>query len=173
MANTFLLARGRGVGRSLVEEDMVATAREIMEQAESAGTRLLLPEDLVVTDDPESPQSVDTVPADRIPDGLSAVDIGPATIERFRDVLSGAATVFWNGPMGVFEVERFARGTQAVAAAIASSSAFSVVGGGESAMAVRRSGVSDRIDHVSTGGGAALELVAGNELPALSALGVV
>ncbi len=170
MANTFLLAQGHEVGRSLVEPDMVETAREVMALAREHGTALVIPEDLVVTDSIDAPGRVEIVPADAVPADLMAVDIGPATIARFREALGGARTVFWNGPMGVFEVERFAAGTVAVAEAMAACPGFTVVGGGESVMAVHRAGVADRIDHVSTGGGASLALVSGETLPALAAL---
>lgn len=170
MANTFLLAQGHEVGRSLVEEDMVPVAREVMDLAKERGVDLLLPQDLLVTDSIDSPSRVETVGADEQIPELLAVDIGPATIERFTSVLAGARTVFWNGPMGVFEVERFARGTLAVAEGMAACPGFTVVGGGESVMAVHQAGVADRIDHVSTGGGASLKLVAGEHLPALAIL---
>ncbi len=170
MANTFLLARGLEVGRSLVEEEMVPVAREVVELARAREVELLLPEDLVVADSLDSPSRVETVPAHAVPPELMAVDIGPATVERFRAALARASTVFWNGPMGVFEVDAFARGTLAVAQALASCPGFTVVGGGESVMAVHRAGVAERIDHVSTGGGASLKLVAGERLPALAAL---
>ena len=170
MANTFLLALGRRIGRSLAEPDMVEVAREVMAIAERRGAALLVPTDLVVADDIEAPTRVEVVPADAVPPDTMAVDIGPETIARFRETLAGARTVFWNGPMGVFEQERFAAGTVAVAEAMAACPGFTVVGGGESVMAVHRAGVADRIDHVSTGGGASLALVSGETLPALAAL---
>ncbi len=170
MANTFLLAQGLGVGRSLAEEAMAATARKVVERAGARGVQVLLPEDVVVTDDLGAPSRVETVPVEAIPEDGMVVDIGPATRERFADALGEARMVFWNGPMGVFEKEPFAAGTMAVAEAMAECGGFTVVGGGESVMAVRRAGVADRIDHVSTGGGASLDLVAGKTLPAVAAL---
>ena len=171
MANTFFKAAGLEVGRSLVEDEMLATATAVLDRAAERGVELVLPTDAVVADDLESPRRVEVVAVDAIPSDLMVVDIGPDTRARYVEVLAGARTVFWNGPMGVFEVERFAAGTVAVAEALASCPGFTVVGGGESVMAVRRAGVDERIDHVSTGGGASLALVSGDELPALAALG--
>ncbi len=170
MANTFLLAKGLSVGRSLVEEEMLETARSVMELAEQRGIDLELPEDVVVTDSITDPQRIEVIASSAIPADLMVVDIGPSARKRYADVLGEARTVFWNGPMGVFEVNDFAAGTLAVAGALASSSAFSVVGGGESVMAIRRAGVIDEINHVSTGGGASLEFITGTDLPALVAL---
>jgi len=170
MANTFLLARGLPVGRSLVEAEMVEVAREVERLAADRGAELVLPGDLVVADDPENPSRVEVVAAGEIPEGTLAVDIGPATREAFAARIAAARTVFWNGPMGVFEVARFAAGTEAVARAVAACRGFTVVGGGESVMAVERAGVAARISHVSTGGGASLALVAGEPLPAIEAL---
>jgi len=172
MANTFFLARGYEVGRSLVEPAMVETAREVMETAAGRGIELLLPEDVVVTDDLDHPTRVEVVPAGEIPADLLVADLGPAARERFAAALADARTVFWNGPMGVFEKERFAAGTMAVARAMAACGGFTVVGGGESVMAVHRAGVASRLSHVSTGGGASLQLVAGGPLPAVEALEV-
>jgi phosphoglycerate kinase len=170
MANTFFLAQGLEVGRSLVEEEMLDTARAVMAAATDRGIDLALPADVVVADAIEKPQRVEVVPSGAIPADLMVVDIGPEARERYRQVLAASRTVFWNGPMGVFEVEGFAAGTLAVAEALAASSAFSVVGGGESVMAVRQAGVIDQIDHVSTGGGASLQFITGNGMPALAAL---
>ncbi len=170
MANTFLLARGLEVGRSLVEADMVDTAREVLATAAARGVEVVLPADVVVTDTIEDPHRVEVVPSERIPAELSVVDIGPRARARCAAALGAARTVFWNGPMGVFEIEAFASGTLAVAAALAASPGFTVVGGGESVMAVRQAGLIDRIGHVSTGGGASLAFLAGERLPALAAL---
>jgi len=170
MANTFLLARGLEVGRSLVEADMVDTAREVLATAAARGVEVVLPADVVVTDCIEDPHRVEVVASDRIPTELYVVDIGPRARARCTAALGAARTVFWNGPMGVFEIEAFAAGTLAVAAALAASPGFTVVGGGESVMAVRQAGLIDRIGHVSTGGGASLAFIAGDELPALAAL---
>ncbi|MCG6963434.1 MAG: phosphoglycerate kinase [Acidobacteria bacterium] len=172
MANTFLLAKGLEVGRSLVESSEIETARRVMARAAERGVDLELPTDLVVADDLDAPRRVEVVAADAIPPDTMAVDIGPATREAFARALGDARTIFWNGPMGVFEKEAFAPGTMAVAEALAASTGFTVVGGGESVMALDRAGVADRIGHVSTGGGASLQLVAGGPLPAVQALEV-
>ncbi len=170
MANTFFLARGFEVGRSLVEESELGTARRVMDRARERGVELLLPEDVVVADDLDNPTAVETLAPEAIPPELMVVDIGPRTRERFARALADARTAFWNGPMGVFEKEAFAAGTTAVAEAMAACPGFTVVGGGESVMAVHRAGVADRMSHVSTGGGASLQLIAGDPLPAIEAL---
>jgi phosphoglycerate kinase len=170
MANTFFKAKGLEVGRSLVEDEMLPTARAVMDRAAERGIELVLPSDVVVADDLESPTRVEIVPTDAIPADLMVVDLGPDSRHRAGDALAGAKTVFWNGPMGVFEIDEFAAGTLAVATAMAASDGFTVVGGGESVMAIRRAGVADRIGHVSTGGGASLSFLTGAELPALAAL---
>ena len=170
MANTFFLARGLEVGRSLVETGELETARNVMERARERGVELLLPEDVIVTDDLDEPSVIDTVAAGAVPPELVIVDIGPATRKRYAAALADARTVFWNGPMGVFEKEPFAAGTMAVAHALADCPGFTVVGGGESVMAVHHAGVADRISHVSTGGGASLQLISGDPLPAVEAL---
>jgi len=170
MANTFFLAQGLEVGRSLVEEEMVDTARTVLAVADERGIKLVLPADVVVADAIEDPQRVEVVASDEIPADLMVVDIGPEARARYGEVLTAARTVFWNGPMGVFEVAEYAAGTLAVAEALAASSAYSVVGGGESVMAVRQAGVIEDIDHVSTGGGASLQFITGEEMPAIIAL---
>jgi len=172
MANTFFLAQGLEVGRSLVEEEMVATALQVMDGAAQRGVAIELPGDVVVADAIEGASRIEVVASNDIPADLMVVDIGPETRKKYAGALSAAKTIFWNGPMGVFEVDDFAAGTLAVAEAIADSSAFSVVGGGESVMAIRRAGVFARIDHVSTGGGASLEFLSGDTLPAIAALEV-
>ena len=149
---------------------MLSTARAVMEKAADRGIELLIPTDVVVADGLDSPSRVEVVPSDRIPSDLMVVDLGPQSRQRYAAALAGARTIFWNGPMGVFEVDAFAEGTLAVATAMAESSGFTVVGGGESVMAIRRAGVVDRIDHVSTGGGASLSFLTGDVLPALAAL---
>ena len=170
MANTFFLAQGLEIGRSLVEEEMVETARAVLTTAAERGIEFVLPSDVVVADAIEDPQRVEVVPSDAIPSDLMVVDIGPEARARYREVLSSSRTIFWNGPMGVFEVAEYAAGTLAVAEALAASPAFSVVGGGESVMAVRQAGVIDDIDHVSTGGGASLQFITGEGMPAIAAL---
>jgi phosphoglycerate kinase len=170
MANTFFLAQGLEIGRSLVEEGMVETARAVLVAAAERGIEFVLPSDVVVADAIEDPQRVEVVPSDAIPSDLMVVDIGPEARARYREVLGSSRTIFWNGPMGVFEVAEYAAGTLAVAEALAASPAFSVVGGGESVMAVRQAGVIDDIDHVSTGGGASLQFITGEGMPAIAAL---
>jgi len=170
MANTFFLAQGFEVGGSLVEEEMLDTARAVLDGAKERGIELLLPPDVVVADAIDNPQRVEVVAQDAIPSEAIVVDIGPEARARYRQALADARTVFWNGPMGVFEVSEFAAGTLAVAEALAASPAFSVVGGGESVMAIRQAGVIDEIGHVSTGGGASLQFITGSALPAIIAL---
>jgi 3-phosphoglycerate kinase len=170
MANTFFLAQGLEVGRSLVEEEMVETARAVLAAAAERGLEFVLPSDVVVADAIDYPQRVEVVANNAIPADMMVVDIGPGARARYREVLDSARTIFWNGPMGVFEVAAYAGGTLAVAEALAASPAFSVVGGGESVMAVRQAGVIDDIDHVSTGGGASLQFLTGEVMPAIAAL---
>lgn len=170
MANTFLRALGHGTGRSLVEEEKVDLARELLARARERGVELLLPEDLVVATAIEAGAEHRIVRADGIPDGWMAVDIGPETARRFTDAIRQAMTVVWNGPMGVFEVAPFSRGTFAVAEAVASSPGLTIVGGGDSVAAVHAAGVADRITHISTGGGASLEFLEGRELPGVAVL---
>ncbi len=171
MANTFLAARGNNMQRSLVEEDKLALARTLIDKAADAGVDLLLPSDVVVGEG-LSATTGQTVGVAEVPEGTMALDIGPATIERFAKALGAAKTVFWNGPMGLFESEAFARGTFEVALAMSKASGFTVVGGGDSAAAVRQAGdeVAAAFDHISTGGGASLTLVEGKRLPGIEAL---
>jgi phosphoglycerate kinase len=166
MAYTFLKAKGEPTGKSLVEDDKVELAGKLMEEA---GAKLMLPIDHVVAEkfDAEAPSQV----VETIPDGTMALDIGPKTILAYESIIAGAATIIWNGPMGVFEMKPFATGTMALAHAVAESSAISVVGGGDSEKAIKTAGVSAKITHVSTGGGASLEYLAGIELPGVQALG--
>jgi phosphoglycerate kinase len=170
MANTFLAARQIDLGRSLVERERLDLALEILAAAEERGVRIILPTDLVVTDNLERPGRVETVPVSGVPTEMMAVDIGPATCSDIADSLRAVGTIFWNGPMGVFEQPPFDAGTSAVASAVADSDGRSVIGGGDTLAAVRRAGVSERIGHVSTGGGAALKLLAGQELPGVEIL---
>jgi phosphoglycerate kinase len=165
MAYTFLRARGEGTGKSLVEEDKIDLARELMAEA---GSKLMLPVDHVVA--AELKLGVDTKVVDQVPAALMGLDIGPKTVAAYEQVISGAKTVIWNGPMGVFETPPFDRGTVALAKAVAASGAVSVVGGGDSEKAIKSAGVSDKISHISTGGGASLEFLAGIELPGVAAL---
>ena len=170
MANTFLAARGLGLGRSLVEPDRIELAVRILADAEERGVQVVLPTDLVVTDDLGQPGRVETVPATAVPDDLMAVDIGPETRGAIAAALADARTIFWNGPMGVFETPPFDAGTKSLAGSVAASAGRSVIGGGETLAAARRAGVAERIGHVSTGGGAALELLAGQSLPGVEIL---
>jgi phosphoglycerate kinase len=165
MAYTFLKAQGKPVGKSLVEDDKLELAKELMA---GAGSRLRLPEDHVVVSelkDGAPNQIVETIPDDKM-----AVDIGPKTIDAYSAIVAKSKTIIWNGPMGVFEKPPFDRGTVALAKAVASSGAVSVVGGGDSEKAVKSAGVADKISHISTGGGASLEFLAGIELPGVAAL---
>ena len=165
MAYTFLRARGEGTGRSLVEEDKIDLARDLMSQA---GSKLMLPVDHVVA--AELKPGVESQIVNTVPDGLMGLDIGPKTIDAYSQVIGGAKTVIWNGPMGVFETPPFDKGTVALAKAVADSGAISVVGGGDSEKAIKSAGVADKISHISTGGGASLEFLAGIELPGVAAL---
>jgi phosphoglycerate kinase len=170
MAFTFLAAQGAETGDSLVEEEQVESVRASMEKAEGGGIPIVLPEDVVVAEEASADARKQTVPADRIPDGLKGLDVGPRTVEEFTRVVAEAKTVFWNGPMGVFELEPFALGTRGVAQAVAGTDAYTVVGGGDSVAAVRRLGFDDAIDHLSTGGGASLEFLEGKTLPGVAVL---
>jgi phosphoglycerate kinase len=168
MSYTFLAAQGEPVGKSLVEPDQIDAARRVMRAAHEAGRRFLLPTDHVVAERVEAGAPSRVVK--QIPDGWIGVDIGPETAQAYAREARAARTVFWNGPLGVFEVDAFARGTQALAQAVAASSAITVVGGGDSLAAIQRLGVADRITHLSTGGGASLEFVEGLTLPGVAAL---
>ncbi len=173
MAYTFLAARGVTVGASLMEEDAIGTARELLEAASARGVPVLLPTDHVAAAPPIDGAAARTavpVATRDIPDGLAGVDIGPRTARAFRDRIATAGTVLWNGPMGVAEIDRFRRGTLAVARAVVDSPAHTVVGGGDSVAALQALGIDAGIDHVSTGGGASLELLEGRILPGVAAL---
>jgi 3-phosphoglycerate kinase len=168
MANTFLMAEGKAVGDSLVETDFVETATTVLEMARTRGVDLILPVDVVAAQGLDGEPA--TVDADSISDGWAAYDIGPRSIERFSKVISEAKTIFWNGPMGVFERPAFAKGTLTIAKAVAESGAFTVIGGGDSVSAIEQSGLADKISHISTGGGASLEFIEGRTLPGIAAL---
>jgi phosphoglycerate kinase len=170
MANTFLKAKGGKLGRSLVEDDKLALARSFLKKAEEQNVDVLLPRDVVAAAGTKS-ESGRVMQAMAVPDDLAALDVGPETARGFADAIARAKTIFWNGPMGVFESEPFAGGTLAVAEAVAAAKgALSVVGGGDSVAAVRKCGVADKITHISTGGGASLEFLEGKKLPGLAAL---
>ncbi len=168
MCFTFLAAQGQAVGDSLLERGMIETCKGLLDEA---GGRIALPSDVVVASELSADAQTRTVAADDIPAGWTGLDVGPDTVQRFASSVTAAATVFWNGPMGVFEMAPFAEGTRGVARAVADSPAFSVVGGGDSAAAVRTLGIEeDAFSHISTGGGASLEYLEGKPLPGLAVL---
>jgi phosphoglycerate kinase len=167
MCFTFFEAFGYEVGDSLVEEDYLEEAKRLMAEG---GERLVLPVDVVVADAMEEGAESEIVAVDLIPSGKMGLDIGPKTVALFEGHISGASTIFWNGPMGVFEIDAFAKGTEGVARTVAESGATSVVGGGDSVAAVNKLGLEDRMSHISTGGGASLEYVEGKELPGIAVL---
>jgi phosphoglycerate kinase len=170
MAYTFLVAQGVTVGNSLVEIDKIEAARDVLARATALGVTIQLPEDHVIAERLEVGAAAQIVPRDGIPPGWMGVDIGPQTVGVFTRAIGEAKTVVWNGPMGVFEIEPFAAGTHAVAVAVACAGATSIVGGGDSVAAINQAGVAERITHISTGGGAFLELLEGRELPGVAAL---
>jgi phosphoglycerate kinase len=172
MANTFLLAMGRSVGRSLAEPEKETEARLITDEVEGNEKELLLPVDVVAAPsaDAEGASGAAVYDVDEVPSHLAIVDVGPRTIDRYARVIRNAKTIFWNGPLGVFEVPAFANGTRRIAELLAESGATTVVGGGESVQAVEEAGLADRMTHVSTGGGASLELIEGKTLPGVAAI---
>ena len=170
MAYTFVKAMGYDVGASLLEEDKVAYAAEMMKKASARGVMLVLPVDTVVADRFAADAEAKTVDVKEIPAGWMGLDIGPESVRLFAAAIRSAGTVVWNGPMGVFEFDRFAEGTRAVAKAVAESGAVSIVGGGDSAAALEQLGYAERITHISTGGGASLEFLEGKELPGVACL---
>jgi phosphoglycerate kinase len=169
MAYTFLRAKKIATGKSLVEADKIDLAADLLSRAASKGVALELPIDHVVAAGLDATES-QVVPIDRTPENLMGLDIGPETVNRYSRILAGARTIVWNGPMGVFENPKFAQGTFGIARAVADSKAFSIVGGGDSAAAVAQSGVESKITHISTGGGASLEFLSGQQLPGVEAL---
>ncbi len=170
MAFTLIAAGGGAIGDSVVEPDRLDEVRAVMIRAAERGISIVLPVDVVAAQELSVEAARETVPADRIPEGWKGLDVGPQTVAAFASAIAEAKTVLWNGPMGVFELEPFATGTLGVAQAIASSGAFSVVGGGDSLLAVRRAGLEDAFDHLSTGGGASLEFLEGRRLPGITIL---
>jgi phosphoglycerate kinase len=170
MANTFLKHQGLELGKSLVEADLVAEAGEIMKQANEKGVRFYLPVDAVVADRPEPDATVKIVPVQEIPKNWMVLDIGPATSLLFSQVLHDAKTIVWNGPMGLFEMDAYSRGTMAMVNSVVNAHALTIVGGGDTVVAVEASGLSDRISYISTGGGAFLHLMEGKILPGVAAL---
>ena len=171
IANTFLLAKGYEVGDSLVEADKVELAKELMKEAEEKGVDIVLPIDVVIADDFSNDANTQIVAADEIPAGWQVLDCGgPQSLENYKGIIKTAKTVIWNGPLGVFEMEKFAHGTVELAKALAESDAHSVIGGGDSAAAINQAGVADKMSHISTGGGASLMFFEGKELPGVAAL---
>jgi len=170
MCFTFLAAQGHEIGDSLFEADQVDAVRQLLETASGQGKPVLLPTDVVVAREVSEDAETRTVPADGIEAGWKGLDIGPETAKAFAAAVAEARTVFWNGPMGVFELAPFAAGTKAVAQAVAAASGYTVVGGGDSAAALAELGLADRVDHLSTGGGASLELLEGKTLPGVAAI---
>ncbi len=170
MANHFVRALGLSVGRSLLEEDKVAVAREVLDLCKKEGKTIALPSDFVVAKSPDDARGARTVGISKIPEDSMTLDIGEETIAQFERLLAPARTIFWNGPMGVFERPPFDRGTRAIATLLAASGAVTVVGGGESVAAVKEAGVAQRFTHVSTGGGASLEFITEGTLPGIQAL---
>ncbi|HHY98503.1 MAG TPA: phosphoglycerate kinase [Firmicutes bacterium] len=170
MAYTFLKAKGYEVGDSLLEADKIDLASSLMQMAEQRGIEFLLPVDVVVADRFALDANAKIVKSSQIPKGWQGVDIGPETVDTFKEAIKGAGTVIWNGPMGVFEMERFAVGTREIAEALAKSGAITIVGGGDSAAAIEQMGYADKMTHVSTGGGASLEFLEGLELPGVAVL---
>jgi len=170
MAFTFLKALGKEVGTSLVEEDLIDTAKAVMKKAEEKGVKLLLPVDFVVAEEFKGGVPTQTVSADCIPSGWMGLDIGPETVELFKQAIKDAKTVVWNGPMGVFEIDEFCKGTYAVSDCIAEADCMSIVGGGDSVSALKKSGNQDKVSFVSTAGGAFMELMEGKTLPGIAAL---
>ncbi len=170
MAYTFFKAEGHTVGTSLVEDDYIDTAKKIIAKAKELGKNLYLPVDNVIADKFDNEANIKTIANDEIPDGWMGMDIGPTTLKEVQDILAKAKTVIWNGPLGVFEMSNFNKGTFAVAQAIADSSCTSVIGGGDSVSAVNKSGLADKMTHISTGGGASLEYLEGKVLPGIDIL---
>lgn len=170
MANTFLLAAGFAMGDSLVEPDLTGEASRVMEEAERLGKTLLLPHDLVIADAFAAEASRRSASPPEVPPGWRAMDIGPASAARFTESIRSAGSVFWNGPVGVFEFEPFMEGTRALARAVAACPGFTVVGGGDSAAALTELGLADQVSHLSTGGGASLEFMEGRVLPGVACL---
>ncbi len=173
MTYTFTKAQGGKIGNSLVEEDKLELALEILRQAKEKGVKIHLPVDAVIADSFSEDANTKIVPVDEIPDGWMGLDVGPETVKKFGEVLEESKTILWNGPLGVFEMQPFSKGTIAVGEHIAAATkngAFSLVGGGDSVAAVKQFGLEDRVSYVSTGGGAMLEMLEGKSLPGIEAL---
>ena len=170
MAYTFLKAKGYGIGTSLLEEDKLDLAGDLLKKADEKDVRILLPVDVVVAKEFKNDTEFKTVKIDSIPDDMMGLDIGTGTVKLFSQVIKDAKTVVWNGPMGVFEMENFKIGTEAIAKAMAETKAITIIGGGDSASAVEKAGFKDKMTHISTGGGASLEFLEGKELPGIAAI---
>ena len=170
MTYTFVKAQGGSIGQSIVEDDKLDVAREILAKAEEKNVKLILPVDTVAADDFNENANTIICAPNEIPDNYQGLDIGPKTIELFKEEIELAGTVVWNGPVGVFEMDKFAVGTNEVAKALAESQAITIIGGGDSAAAVEKAGLADAMSHISTGGGASLELMEGKKLPGIEAL---
>jgi len=170
MTYTFVKAQGGSIGKSICEDDKLDVAREILQKAKEKNVKFILPVDTVAADDLNENANTIVCNPDEIPDDYQGVDIGPKTIEIFKKEIELAGTVVWNGPVGVFEIDKFAKGTNEIAKALAESKAITIIGGGDSAAAVEKAGLSDEMSHISTGGGASLELLEGKKLPAIEAL---
>ena len=170
LSYTFSKAQGYSIGKSLVEEDKIELAKGFIEKAKEKGVQLHLPVDAVVANEFSKDAETKIVDINEIPDDWMGLDIGPKTASEYADVIKNSKLIIWNGPMGVFEMEPFANGTKSVAEAMAETAAYTVIGGGDSAAAVEKFGVAERMDHISTGGGASLELMEGKELPGIVAL---
>ncbi len=170
MANTFLKARGVEIGKSLVEEDLVETAGRVMAAADETGTRILLPSDVVIAEEFDANAPRTNVAVDSVPAGSMILDIGPQAVAEYAAALSTSKSIIWNGPMGVFEFEQFSHGSFGLAKAVAALEAVSVVGGGETAAVIARTGLAGNFTHISTGGGASLEMLEGKPLPGVVAL---
>jgi len=170
MAFTFLKAQGFEIGKSIFEEPLMEKALEILKKAKELGVKLYLPIDCVIAEDKNAAAETKIVPIQEINPNWMGLDIGPATITLFSEALSNAKTIVWNGPMGMFEIDAFGRGTAALAHSVANTYALSIVGGGDTDVAINKTGEQDKITYISTGGGASLELLEGKELPAVKAL---
>ncbi|MDA8353226.1 MAG: phosphoglycerate kinase, partial [Firmicutes bacterium] len=170
LSYTFLKAKGLEIGKSLLEEEKLDQAQAFMKKAEEQGVNLVLPADVVVSGEFSPDAPAETVDVESIPADKEGLDIGPKTREKFAEIIGSSQLVIWNGPLGVFEFDRFAEGTFAVAQAVAESDAASIIGGGDSAAAIQKSGLANRVDHISTGGGASLELMEGKVLPGVDVL---
>ncbi len=170
MANTFVAAQGYGIGKSLFDPETLDTAKKIIAEAKLKGIKILFPVDFVVADEFSADAKTAIVPVESIPENMMALDIGPSSRMLFATELKGAKTILWNGPMGVFEMPAFAAGTKAVAQALSEAQGITIIGGGDSAAAVKKLGFADKMTHISTGGGASLEFLEGKELPGIAAL---